>query len=267
MTMTRNGQATTIAPTDEQPVEVAEFLAVLDSDVAGDGLTYCPGRTVHTLAAHIAGNYAEITRHVDGYLDRRPVARTRTFDEREGEFRALSAPRLMCAIEEGDERMRRAIGTLLAAEPDPVLRWTNREVHAAGFLKHTRSECAVHRWDIVGDDPVSERLLAPHELLEHLVAFLGPLPLTARGMATGAGTGASLTARIRSAERPDLRVRVHRGQPSFSLVEPEGTALIEADPAARLLFVWGRRPSPFSRLRARGPLEDVARLQWLLSGY
>jgi hypothetical protein len=267
MTMTRNGQATTIARTDEQPVEVAEFLAVLDSDVAGDGLTYCPGRTVHTLAAHIAGNYAEITRHVDGYLDRRPVARTRTFDEREGEFRALSAPRLMCAIEEGDERMRRAIGTLLAAEPDPVLRWTNREVHAAGFLKHARSECAVHRWDIVGDDPVSERLLAPHELLEHVVTFLGPLPLTARGMATGAGTGASLTARIRSAERPDLMVRVHRGQPSFSLVEPEGTALIEADPAARLLFVWGRRPSPFSRLRARGPVEDVARLQWLLSGY
>jgi len=256
----------TMAKTDVRPDEVTAFLDTLDG-APGDGLTYCPGRTVHTLAAHIAGNYEEITRHVNGYLDHRPVNRTRTFDEREGEFRAMSAPALVASIEDGDQRMRRAIGTLLGIEPDPILRWTNREVHATGFLKHARNECAVHRWDIVGDDAVSERLLSPQELLDHAVAFLGPLPLTARGMATGAGTGTALSARVRSPGRPDLLVRVHRGVPELRLVEPEGPALIEGDPAARLLLLWGRRAVPFTRLRGNGSPEEISRVQWLLSGY
>jgi hypothetical protein len=50
-------------------------------------------------------------------------------------------------------------------------------------------------------------------------------------------------------------------------VEPEGEALVVGDAAARLLFLWGRRATPFGRLRCDGTAEDLARLQWLLSGY
>lgn len=255
-----------VAGTEVRPVEVDRVLDTLDSQ-PGSGLTSCPGRTTHELAAHLAGNYAEITRHLDAQLAGHPLTRTRTFDEREGEFRALDAPALMTAIADGEAAMRRSMAALLAVEDDPVLRWTNRLVHATGFLKHTRSECAVHRWDIVGDDDVSAELLSPHELTAHLVAFLGATPITARGIATGAGSGRPLEARIRSAPHPDLLVRVHRGQPSFALVPVEGEALVEGDPAARLLLLWGRRPTPFNRLRAAGPTDEVARLQWLLSGY
>jgi hypothetical protein len=267
MTRTMAMMKTSEPPWVSQPVEVAEFLTAMESS-AGNALTACPGRTTHLIAAHVAGNYEEITRHVDAYLAGEPLSRTRTFDEREPQFRQLAAPALMTAIGEGEQRMRRSLGELLEREHDPVLRWTNRQVKAAGFLKHSRSECAVHRWDIVGDDDISEKLLSQQELLQHLVEFVGALPMTARGMATGAGTGGSgFLARLRTQSQPDLLVGTHRGQPRLQLVEPEGEALIEGDPAARLLLLWGRRPTPFSRLRCNGTGEELARVQWLLSGY
>jgi hypothetical protein len=91
--------------------------------------------------------------------------------------------------------------------------------------------------------------------------------MTARGLATGAGTGSALRARLRAPGQPDLLVAVHRGQPRLASVEPEGEALLEGDAAARLLFLWGRRPTPFGRLRCNGTPEELSRLQWLLSGY
>ncbi|TCO62010.1 hypothetical protein [Actinocrispum wychmicini] len=115
---------------DDQPVEVAEFLGALDS------------ATPEALAAHIAGNYWEITRHVETYLAGTPLMRTRTFDEREPEFRMLSAPELTRAFEAGEARMRVRIEELLSIQDNPVLRLANRQMHAAGFLKHSRSECA-----------------------------------------------------------------------------------------------------------------------------
>jgi hypothetical protein len=177
-------------------------------------------------------------------------------------------PALVSAIDEGEQRMRRSLGELLEREQDPVLRWTNRQVKAAGFVKHSRSECAVHRWDIVGDDDIGEGLLAQLELLEHVVEFIGPLSMTARGMATGAGAGGrGFRARVRAMPQPDLLIGTHRGQPLLQLVDPGGEALIEGDPGARLLLLWGRRATPFGRLRCNGTGEELARLQWLLSGY
>jgi len=257
---------TTMQPTEVRPLEVAEFLDALDSS-SPDALTACPARTAHLLGAHLAGNYREITRHVEAYSAGTPLMRTRAFDEREPEFRVKTAPELLRAIDEGERRMRDVLGELLANEEDPVLRWTNRQVHAAGFLKHSRSECAVHRWDLVGDDATSEKLLSQQELFEHVVAFIGALPMTARGMASGAGTGRVLRAKVRAPGQPDLLVTVHRGEPRLAAVEPEGEALVEGDPAARLLFLWGRRPTPFSRLTCHGTGEELSRLQWLLSGY
>jgi hypothetical protein len=39
------------------------------------------------------------------------------------------------------------------------------------------------------------------------------------------------------------------------------------DPAARLLFVWGRRPTGHGRLRSHLRPNELSRLQALLSGY
>ena len=254
------------ADTQAPPEEVVAFIEALESNDPG-ALTACPGRTVHSIGAHLAGNCREIALHIEAQLAGHPLTRTRAFDEREPEFRVMTAPRLLRSIVDGEQRMRACLGELLAREEDPIVRWTGRQVHAAGFLKHSRSECAVHRWDMVGDDPVSERLLSQQELFHHVITFLGALPMTARGLATGAGTGKGLSARVRAPGQPDLLVSTHRGVPRLVAVEPEGEALVEGDPAARLLFLWGRRATPFGRLRCNGTAEDLSRLQWLLSGY
>lgn len=204
---------------------------------------------------------------MEAYLAGSPLTSTRSFDERDPEFREMTASQLLRSITDGEQRLRTSLDELLAREPDPVLRWTNRQVPAAGFLKHGRSECAVHRWDLVGDDAMSEKLLSQQELFEHIATFLGAWPMAARGMATGAGTGRSLRARVRAPGQPDLLASVHRREPRFLAVEPEGEALVEGDPAARLLLLWGRQPAPFGRLTCNGSTEDLSRLQWLLSGY
>lgn len=92
--------------------------------------------------------------------------------------------------------MRDALGELLDQDRDAELSWTQRRVHAAGFATHMRSEDALHRWDLVGDDDLSTELLAQPDLLEHAVSFIGR-PLCERGRRRGAADQ-PMSARIRS---------------------------------------------------------------------
>ena len=52
-----------------------------------------------------------------------------------------------------------ALDAVLNLQPDAVVPWTGREMVVATFITHTRSELALHRWDLVGDDDVSAVLL------------------------------------------------------------------------------------------------------------
>jgi hypothetical protein len=61
--------------------------------------------------------------------------------------------------------------------------WAGREVPIPFFVTHVRSEAAIHRWDLVGDDATSAALLAQPELTAHAVTALGPLLLM--GMLAG----------------------------------------------------------------------------------
>jgi hypothetical protein len=53
----------------------------------------------------------------------------------------------------------------------------------AGRLLH--SECAIHGWDLRGDDDTSWRLLGQFELFKHAVTAIGTGAMTARGVAAG----------------------------------------------------------------------------------
>ena len=249
-----------------RPREVSSFIATLDSSEP-TALTACPGRTVHLIGSHMAGSYKEMTRHVDAYLAGKPLTRSRMFEEREPEFRNLSSPDLIAAVDRNESQLRSSMSELIEREPDATLMWTSRMVRADGFLKHSRNECAVHRWDVTGDDDESRTLLSQQELFEHVLSFIGAAPMTARGCASGAGRGRSLTARVRATGQPDLEIRVIGGVPAFQAVPPMGEALLECDPAARVLLLWGRRAVPFHRVVCNGSGEDLLRLQWLLAGY
>jgi len=247
--------------------EEAEAFLITVQDLPPTALTSCNGWDVHYVAAHIAGSYDEAARHVEAYGDGEPLSSTRSFEEREPPYRELSPAQLLTRCEQAEERMRRAVLQVIATEPEAELFWTGRMMRVDAFLYHLRNECAIHRWDMVGDDETSRHLLTQPDLLTHSVRSVGARPLCARGLALGALGERPLQARIRTASQPDLLITANGQEPSFQLCPPDGDALIEGDQAARLLMLWGRKPSPPHRLIAHGPDKEVERLQRLLSGY
>lgn len=161
--------------------------------------------------------------------------------------------------------MRQLLAEVLDQSPYARLQWTGRTVDAAGFGTHMRSEDAVHRWDLVGDDEASATLLGQQELLDHAVGFIGA-PLCQRGLRQGAGDR-PLTVIGRTEGQDDLKVTMGEGTARLAVVPAEGDATIHADAAARLLLLWGRKPTPFYRLQADSSEQDVGQLQALFSGY
>lgn len=249
-----------------RPSETEAFLAAA-ADTPPGALTACGEWTAHDIAAHVAAACEEVTHHVRAYADGRPLTTTRGCEEREAPFRALPSARLLTALDRGEETMRAEIGAILAAEPDAVLTWTGRQMRVDAFLTHLRSECAVHRWDLAGDDDVSRRLLGQFDLFKHAVTAIGSGPMTARGVAAGAAEGPPLTARLRSDGHPDLLVTADASGVRLALAETEGDAAITADAAARLLLLWGRTPQPPARAVVTGSQAEALRVRRLLAGY
>jgi uncharacterized protein (TIGR03083 family) len=246
------------------PPELGALLAALES-IDPKRLTACPGWTAHHLAAHIAGNYEEVHGHIEAFAAGHPLERTRNWEEREQPLRDLDHATLLARIDDLAAATTTAVHDLLAEKPDAELIWTKRTVPISGLLTHMRSEDALHRWDLVGDDETSLDLLSQQNLLTHAVTFIGS-PLLQRGRQAGSGK-ATFVARVRSPGGDDLVVESIDGDARLSVGPPEGEATIEGDPAARLLLLWGRKPSPFFRLQTLGDGESALRVQNLLSGY
>lgn len=250
-----------------RPAEVEAFLATLAATRPG-ALTACDRWTAHDLAAHVAAAFEEVVRHLRAYTEGRPLTATRGFEEREAPFKTLPPAELLSAVERGEAQMRAEMAAILADEPDASLAWTRRQMRVDSFATHLRSECAIHRWDLAGDDERSFEILGSFDLLKHAVTAIGTGPLTARGHAVDAAAPDSeeCVVRIRTEGHPDLLVTVGP-RPSLELDESSGEPTIIGDQAARLLFLWGRTPQPPSRLEVTGRADDAFRARQLLSGY
>jgi len=256
--------------------EAERFLETLQ-DTGPEVVSACAGWTAHEIAAHLAATAAEVTLHLEAYLEGRPIPATATFEEREPPYRALDDPALRARLEAEEATMRGAIARSLELDADAVIPWTGRRMAVAKFVPHMRNEFAIHRWDIAGDDEVSAELLAEPELTAHAVTVLGRI-LVARGLRHDPGAGSEFAVRLRVEGACDLRLVVESDpagpQARLELVDGAGAAddgvqepELELDAAARTLFIWGRRPSPPSRMRSHMDGADLTRLQALLSGY
>jgi Mycothiol maleylpyruvate isomerase N-terminal domain len=245
-----------------------EAEAFLDArqHTAPEVLSACEGWTAHEVTAHLAATCAEVTRHLRPYLQGEQVPVTRSFEEREPPYRALNDAKLLTRLEAEEAGMRAYIAQVLAVEPEAVIPWTGRRMAVAKFVPHLRNEFAIHRWDFVGDDETSTRLLAQPELTDHAVAVLGEI-LLRRGRQHDPAPGEDFHVRLRAGE-DDLRVVVQAGQARLQHVDGQADEpYIELDTAARTLFIWGRRPDQRGRIRSHLDQPALARLQALLSGY
>jgi hypothetical protein len=61
--------------------------------------------------------------------------------------------------------------------PDATYQFIGRPFSAALAHTHGRSETAIHRWDIAGEDETSTKLLSAPELTGHAVEILNTLPI------------------------------------------------------------------------------------------
>jgi hypothetical protein len=76
-----------------------------------------------------------------------------------------------------------------------------------------------------------------------------------------------LSARLRAKGQDDVLVESAHGAASLSTAAVVGDAALESDAAARLLFIWGRRPNDPSRLRSFLRGEAHRSLEGLLAGF
>ena len=245
--------------------EAAAFLDALDSIPPGT-VSACEGWTAHEITAHLAAGAAEVSRHLDPFLQGEAVPATRSFAEREAPYRAMDDPALRQRLDTEQQQMRSLIDQVLALHLDAVIPWTGRQMPVAKFAPHMASEFAIHRWDLAGD--VGDDLLDRPGLLEHAIGVLGPL-LLRRGADRDPSPQRDFAVRLRCDGQPDVRVSVKAGDAIITLHDNQGgdEPWMECDPAARLLVIWGRRPDRRTQLSSHMPPDMLARLQALLAGY
>ena len=144
-----------------------EALATAIDRVPPDGPTSCPGWTAHDLIAHLVAGAGEMQRLVTHHLEGRPPTPTRSFAEREAPFRSMDDGALRQAIWTIGGQLITTLDVLHEERPTETVAFTGAELTADRLTTHIRSEAAIHRWDLVGDDPISAELLAQRDLIEH----------------------------------------------------------------------------------------------------
>jgi uncharacterized protein (TIGR03083 family) len=223
--------------------EATALLATLEV-TAPDAPTACAGWKAHELVAHLAAGAAEMADLTESVLAGRGDRATRGFTEREAPFIALADDELRDRLVTEALRLNAAVEALARTDPVLSVPFSERRMTASDLVMHGRSEAAIHRWDLVGDDAVGRDLLCQPELTVHAVSVLGTMLQ---------GASESVTARVQAAGLAKLDARFGApGQPDVVLIVDDDGARLEVDDActgptamadadARLLALWGRR--------------------------
>jgi uncharacterized protein (TIGR03083 family) len=230
----------------DMPRESLELIRTLaDADPAAR--TACTQWSVHDLVAHLAAGAKENADLIEDALAARPARPTRTFAEREPAFVAMPDNELRQELMRQSGRKIAAVTALADRGPEATYQFTGRPFTAALARTHGRSEAAIHRWDIAGDDEISMELLAAPELTKHAVEMLNTLPILCEAPLSRARAAEIRKLRIvlRSPAQPDVVLDINPQSASFDLADvdqsADGDAVVTTDPAHRLLAIWGRR--------------------------
>jgi uncharacterized protein (TIGR03083 family) len=217
--------------------------------VAPSTPTACAGWTAHDMMAHLAAGSKEITDLIEEKLAGQPTRPTRAFEGREAPFRALPDAELRAAWASQIQRKTEAQTALAEIGDDATFEFTGTALTAAQIVTHSRSEAAIHRWDITGSDDLSDELLAQPELTRHAVTVLNSMTILNESARSRVANGHQLPLHIvlRAAGQADVVLAADAdGYARFGLVgegTADGDAIVSTDAAHRLLALWGRRSS------------------------
>jgi hypothetical protein len=184
---------------------------------------------------------------VEAALAGDPERPTRGFDDREAPFVAMPDGDLRDRLVVEALRLGTATAALATTDESSTVGFAGRRLRSAELDLHGRSEAALHRWDLVGDDSISRSLLAAPELTTHAATVLNEmLAGSAESPTARAGRGGVEHARavLRSPGRPDAILVIEQGQARFEISECDDCLpTVMTDPASRLLMMWGRHPA------------------------
>lgn len=232
---------------DTTPIDAGRAIVTTIDTLPPTAPTACEGWTVHEIVAHLAAGSMEQADLIEERLDGRPERLTRGFEEREAPFRALPDDDLRDRWMEQAKRKLTAHASLVD-RADPTIAFTGTQISAEELTTHSRSEATIHRWDLVGDDDISEELLTDPDLTAHAVKVLNRMPIldeSARSLGHRAADAVGHSTRIvfRSGDQPDVAFIASGDGGRFELTDQsddDHTALVTTDPAHRLLLLWGR---------------------------
>jgi uncharacterized protein (TIGR03083 family) len=246
--------------------EATELLTTLIS-TPPTAPTACAGWTAHELVAHLAAGAAEMADLTEDSLAGSDPRPTRAFEDREAPFVALADETLRDRLVTEALRLGAAVEQLRDAGSSATVTFAGRDLTAADLSMHGRSEAALHRWDLAGDDPISVELLSQPELTVHATTVLTTMvDGSAEAVAGRAGRGCVRASRLTFASpgHDDIVfVRDEQGT-RFEMADPDPAPTAVADPATRLLALWGRRTSIAGIQWGGAPeaCQDLSRLLW-----
>ncbi|MET0704644.1 MAG: maleylpyruvate isomerase N-terminal domain-containing protein [Mycobacterium sp.] len=231
----------------EQQNSVEVFLADI-ANVPADAPTACSDWTAHNIAAHLAAGFEEVYSLIEDSLANRPSRDTRTFDEREAPYLAMDHDALQASLRDRLTTTAKVLAEFRAAGPDAVFDFNGHSFTAAQMTVHLDSELAIHRWDFMGEDAISEELLSVPAYTRHAVFLLNALPMLAESAPnriTGTGLRAGTVIVLRTPGQPDVAMEVDTdGEARYVQGDSEGSLtgqfVVTTDAAHRLLTLWGR---------------------------
>jgi Mycothiol maleylpyruvate isomerase N-terminal domain len=229
------------------------FISAVTS-VEATAPTWCQGWSAHYLAAHVAAAAEERASLIEDYLAGRPSRATRPWEVREPPFRAMPTAVLRQELAEQAERFESAVAALGSGQ---TIAYTGWAMSAERLRMHSHSEAVLHRWDLVGDDDISVRLLSDPALVTHAVAVFDAIPALAeaqRWQDRGSPDGPII---LRASGQPGVALTPGSG---LSMTTPSGGTVIELLPHELPLLLWGRCPARLKNPAVNGEsAEEVLR--------
>lgn len=231
-------------PAIDDPImhEATAFLAAL-RDHAADEPTACRGWQVRDVVAHLAAGAQEESDLIEAALRGAPTRPTRPFAEREATYRAMPYPELLAALARQSGGLSTAIDALVRT--GGTVEFTGVRLTGAEFHTHSRSELAVHRWDIVGDDHIGRGLLSQPILTAHAVRVLSTMTSLQESIkdrvARRTDVPQEFVFGLSSPGSDDVLVRVAPTPAMQTCRSIGGTPVVHLSAADRLLVLWGRQ--------------------------